>query len=95
MENCRIFKLEFYNLIIKENAINYHETDQKSWFLLTEGYMCSSLWRWWGYMKKCENRGYINKIEKIPMVTSNFSTIYFYMQNVIVPREYTLSHILK
>ena len=30
MENCRIFKLEFYNLIIKENAINYHETDQKS-----------------------------------------------------------------
>ena len=30
MENRRIFKLELYNLIIKENAINYHETDQKS-----------------------------------------------------------------
>ena len=30
MENCRIFKLEFYNLIFKENAITYHETDQKS-----------------------------------------------------------------
>ena len=30
MENRRIFKLEFYNLIFKENAITYHETDQNS-----------------------------------------------------------------
>ena len=43
MENHRIFKLEFYNLIFKENAVTYHETDQKSWFLLTERYMFSSL----------------------------------------------------
>ena len=42
MENRRIFKLEFYNLIFKENAITYHEKDQKSWFLLTERYMFSS-----------------------------------------------------
>ena len=38
MENRRIFKLEFYNLISAENAITYHETDQKSSFLLTEGW---------------------------------------------------------
>ena len=76
MENHRIFKLEFYNLIFKENAITYHETDQKSWFLLREGYMFSSLWCGWGYLKKCcENRGHLNKKEKIPMVTSNFWTI--------------------
>ena len=43
MKNRRIFKLEFYNLIFKENAITYHEKDQKSWFLLTERYMFSSL----------------------------------------------------
>ena len=43
MENRRIFKLEFYNLIFKENAITYHEKDQKSLFLLTERYMFSSL----------------------------------------------------
>ena len=44
MENRRIFKLEFYNLISAENAITYHETDQKSWFLLTEGcfVLCSA-----------------------------------------------------
>ena len=62
MENCRIFKLE------KVNAIIYHEADQKSWFLLTERYMFSSLQCWWGYLKKCcETRGYLNKIEKIAM----------------------------
>ena len=43
MENGRIFKLEFNNSIFKENAITYHETDQKSWLLLTEGNMFSSL----------------------------------------------------
>ena len=32
MENRRIFKLEFYNLIFKENAITYQEKDQKSYF---------------------------------------------------------------
>ena len=30
MENRRIFKLEFNNLVFKENAITYHETDLKS-----------------------------------------------------------------
>ena len=43
MENLRTFKLEFYNLIFIENAITYHETDQKRWLHLTEGIMFSSL----------------------------------------------------
>ena len=44
MENRIIFKLEFHNLIFKENAITYHETDQKGWFLMKEGclVLCSA-----------------------------------------------------
>ena len=77
MENRRIFKLEFYNSTFKENAITYHKAGQKSWFLLAEGYMFSSWQCWWRYLKKCcENWSYLNKIEKIPMLTSNFSAIY-------------------